>query len=515
MGTRTYGLSGSGMDIDKMVSDLMKAQRVPYNRLFQKKTQTEWKKADLSKLYPSITAFRSALTNYKLQSTLMPKSVSTTDDKLVTATANADAANITHTLHVDRLASYASTTSSAALGSNPAAASLSSQFGASFSGTKTFTITNNDVKDTSGNPIVATVSINTDTETVYDLVSKINKLGIKVNASYDATVDKFYLTTTNTGSNATLNIGGADSAWMTGTFKVAGNATGQNANFVLDGITYDDSSNISSNTFTLSGVTYTLKNTMAAGVTSTLTVNNDVDKAVSTIKSLVDTYNKLITDINLKLNETYYRDFPPLTDEQKKDMKDSDITAYQEKARSGLLRRDPILTELTNTMRLDFSSIAAGAPGKYTSAASIGITTGKYVDDKGNINNEYKLAGYLYVDETKLRKALNDDPSALYTVFGTPGADHDHEGIAYKLSETLDNIVIKLKKQGATTSSVDDPNTTLGDAITSYKKDMANMELRLKMIQNRYYKQFDAMEAAVNRANQQSAWLAQSFGGNK
>ena len=43
--TRVTNLGVSGMDIDQTVKDLMAAKRAPYDKMFQKKTLAEWKKA--------------------------------------------------------------------------------------------------------------------------------------------------------------------------------------------------------------------------------------------------------------------------------------------------------------------------------------------------------------------------------------------------------------------------------------------------------------------------------------
>jgi flagellar hook-associated protein 2 len=44
---------------------------------------------------------------------------------------------------------------------------------------------------------------------------------------------------------------------------------------------------------------------------------------------------------------------------------------------------------------------------------------------------------------------------------------------------------------------------------------MTRFEDRLQMVENRYYRQFGAMEAAIQRSNQQSAYLMNSFGGGQ
>lgn len=491
------------MDVDSLVKDLMKARRAQYDKMYQAKTRLEWKKADYNSIYKKVTDFRTQLFNYKMQSTLVPKTVSSTDSNYVTATANAEAGNITHTINVSQLASAAMTSSSAALGSVAGAGNLSDQFGGAFSGTKEFTITNGSE--------TGTVSIDTSTETVYDLVSKINALGIDVNASYDSTVDRFYLATTNTGNTATLNIGGTDASWLTDTFDVTSGATGTNANFTLDGSTYDDTANITKNTFTISGVTYTLKNTMATGVNASLTVSGDTDKAITVVKNLVDAYNDIITEINSKVTETYYKDLPPLTDAEKEGKSDTEIETYTEKSKMGMLRRDPILSDLLNQIRGDFSGIVSGVSSKYNSAASIGITTGQYFDTSGNATGEQELSGYLYLDEDKLRNALQADPNAVYNVFGTDGATHDEDGVAVKMYDTLKTYLDKMKTEAGITSSPYDQSNE-GKRYVEYEKLMAAEEDRLEMIQDRYYSQFNAMEQAISQLNKQSAWLAQSFG---
>lgn len=507
MAIRTYGLSGSGIDVDQMVSDLMKGQRATYDRLYQKKTQLEWKKADFSKLYKSISDFRTSLFNYRLQGTLQPKAASSSDSNYVTASAGPSAVNITNTIHVDQLASVATTGSSGSLGSVAGASNLSAQFAGGFSGSKTFTISNG---TQTGN-----VTIDTDNETVYDLVSKINALNIGIKASYDASVDRFSMTTTKTGKDQTIDITGADQTWFTNTFQLANNTTGTNANFTLNGSTYNDlNSNITSNTVSIAGVTYTLKNTMAAGVNATVSVSADIEKTVSAVKGLIDAYNKLLTEVNGEVSEEAYRNFTPLTDAQRKEMKDSEITAWEEKAKSGMLRRDPILTEMMNKIRNDITGVVAGVGGDYTTAASLGITTGQYFSG-GSATGESSLRGVLYVNEDKLRSELQKDPTAAFTVFGTLDLsdpnDPSKDGLTVRLYDSLDGFLKRIKTQAGATASVYD-TSNYGKQLSDYQDQMTAMERRLEMVQNRYYNQFNAMETAISRLNQQSAWLGQSLG---
>ncbi|KJS49587.1 MAG: flagellar hook protein, partial [Peptococcaceae bacterium BRH_c23] len=98
----TYGLSGSGMDIDSIVTKLMMGQQAKSDALLQKKTVLEWQKTSYNTVYDDINNFRTTTFNYKLQGTLSPNKVSSSNTSVVTATANAEAANVNHSLVVDQ-----------------------------------------------------------------------------------------------------------------------------------------------------------------------------------------------------------------------------------------------------------------------------------------------------------------------------------------------------------------------------------------------------------------------------
>lgn len=489
---RTYGLSGSGMDIDQLVKGLMKAKRVPYDTMYKQKTQLEWKKTDYNTMYSTITDFRNTVFNNKLQGTLTPKKASSANDSIVSVTALADAVNTTHTITVAQLADGVKKSSSANI--TPTGNSkntLATQFG--LSGSFNIKIQNNGV----------TATINVDTsKSIYEFVSSINKAGINVTASYDTNLDRFFLSTTNSGSTSGINFTGSDVAGL----NFLGNnlkldtttQTGKDAEFALDGVgtgLLGGAGNLkmSTNTFTISSVTYNVK---ATG-TTTISVSQDTDKVVANVKAFIDSYNSTLATINGKLNESRNRDYLPLTDDQKSAMKDSDIVAWEKKAKSGLLQRDPILSNLVSTMRSNFSNPVSGLTGSYKNAASLGITTGNYT--------EY---GKLYLDEAKLRTALQSDPDIVYKMFGTVGSNSGNNGISVRLYDTLKGSMDKIVSEAGITAAVSgDTKSNLAKRINDYDKQMNVLNSRLKDAENSFYNKFNAMEAALNRLNKQSSWL--------
>jgi len=195
--------------------------------------------------------------------------------------------------------------------------------------------------------------------------------------------------------------------------------------------------------------------------------------------------------LNSKTSEAKYRDFAPLTDEQKADMKEADITAWTEKAKSGLLKNDDIL-------KTTISSLRAVISEKLGSLSSIGITTGQYFEN-----------GKLYVDEEKLTKALNNNPQAVTELFqGTESAPKSgiFSIMATKVDKSLDSLVKRVgtNKFSADITSTFKEESVMGKKLKEYTTRISDMLTMLNNAETRYYKQFSAMETAMNKLQAQS-----------
>ncbi|MFZ3129729.1 MAG: flagellar cap protein FliD N-terminal domain-containing protein, partial [Desulfosporosinus sp.] len=140
----TYGLSGSGMDIDSIITKLMMGQQAKSDALLQKKTVLEWQKAAYNTVYDDLNNFRTTTFNYKLQGTLSPNKVSSSNTSVVTATANAEAADVNHSLVVAQLAGGVNLTSSDSVTTGANKDTITNQFygGVAPTGSYKFTITN-------------------------------------------------------------------------------------------------------------------------------------------------------------------------------------------------------------------------------------------------------------------------------------------------------------------------------------------------------------------------------------
>ncbi|TGE39975.1 flagellar hook protein [Desulfosporosinus fructosivorans] len=543
----TYGLSGSGMDIDTLVKNLMAGQQAKADALLQKKTVQEWQKTAYNTVYDDISSFRDSVFNYKLDATLSPHKVTSSNTSVATVTANADAADVTHSLVVAQLASGVNLTSSDSISSTTGAVktSLATHMGI----TNSFSLTIGDGTTSK------TLTVNP-TDSINDVVSAINKAGANVKASYDSTLDRFFLSTSNMGSSAGIeittsstNTTGTDdgkafvdglklftstpstttSTDGTNTTNTATytSATGKDAVFQLDGVELTQASN----TFTISGVKYNLTGVSTGASmdvsnnpvwgssnTTNLSVSYDVDAAVANVQTLVDAYNKILAKLNGLVDETRYKDYTPLTDAQKEAMSDSDITAWETKAKSGMLHNDNTLTSLINSMRNAFSNPVTGisatydtVTGKnitYNTASSIGITTGNYSE-----------GGKLELDTDKLKAALANNSDVLKELFGAAGTtksdgtvDTKTQGIVGRLYDTIESSKKELDQIAGTTANAQyDTESDYAKRILLTSKQILSAEDRFDAMEAAYYTKYNAMEVALQQLSSQSSWL-ESYG---
>lgn len=244
----------------------------------------------------------------------------------------------------------------------------------------------------------------------------------------------------------------------------------------------------------------------------TITSTTDVDDMMNKIKDFVTLYNGLIKDLNDQSKERKYRDYAPLTDEQRKEMSENEIKLWEEKAKSGLLRGDSILRGGISNMRsLIYESYPGVENKKFNTLYSIGITTS---------TKSYNDGGTLEINEDKLRKALEEDPDAVTALFSNQGNKEekkiidgveqtvDTRGFLVKLRDSMNNFKLDIEKKAGRATFTDN-QYTIGKSIIDMDKRIYTWQDKLERIESRYWKQFSAMEKAINKANSQSSMFMQ------
>ncbi|MFB1082276.1 flagellar filament capping protein FliD [Jeotgalibacillus sp. JSM ZJ347] len=274
----------------------------------------------------------------------------------------------------------------------------------------------------------------------------------------------------------------------------------QNAEFTVNGLT----TNRTTNTFNMNGVTFTLNQTFEPGNPVTMNINNDNDQVFDNIKEFVEKYNTLIAAINEKATEERYRDFNPLSDEEREALTDKQQEQFEEKARSGLLRRDPILTGALSSMRMDFYSPVSNdqTNSAFSQLAAIGITT----------TSNFREGGKLEINEAKLKEALSNDPEAVENLFrsGSDATDKSAKGILHRLTDSV-NVAMDQFRQKAGNQFSTNQQFSIGRNLNDVDDRIKRFEDRVIQVEDRYWRQFTAMEKAIQQANNQSAYLMQQF----
>ncbi|MFE6373563.1 flagellar hook-associated protein 2 [Bacillus subtilis] len=494
MVTRITGLA-SGMDIDDIVSKLMQTERAPLNKLTQKKQTLEWQRDSYREVNSKIKEFQDYMSNNKLTypSTFQSKTVTSSNESVLTATGTASAANSSSTIEVASLATAATYKANNYTGYTQGDYNLAFNVFAP------------------GETAAKTVNISvTSADTIDNVISKLNSSDLGVSAFKDKIwngteyVETIAFSSKATGAGGSIQA--ADSAtadFMSGQLgfsldadnKITAYKEGTNAKVTINGFEMEKLSN----NFTVNGVTYSIKNTTAATGPVTTSVSTDVDGIYNQIKEFVDKYNEMVDSLNEKLKEEKYRDYTPLTSEQKEAMSDKEIELWEEKAKSGLLKNDTSISTGTNQMRTDFYS-QVSADGKTYQLTEFGITT----------SSAYQMRGHLEINEDKLKAKIQEDPQSVAALFtsGSNSSAYSDKGIMKRIGDTLKSTVKSIEaKAGNSTMGTND--YSIGKNLNTISTDITKMQDRLTTIENRYYTKFSAMDSAIQKMNEQSSYLSQ------
>lgn len=344
------------------------------------------------------------------------------------------------------------------------------------------------------------------TESLNNVILRVNSSNAGVTMFHDTFSDQLTMTRKETGDFNPGDTAGVPNREIITTGNFLNEALqfgsgiesgGENAKFVINGL----ETQRTSNTFEMNGITFTLKQKFTTDPVD-ISINNDSTKVFENIKAFVEKYNELIDKIQKKTSEEYYRSYKPLTDEQRESLSEKQQEQWEEKAKSGLLKRDPILTGALSGMRMNFY-----APVKNEAVsplmnqlASIGIKT----------TANYMQGGKLEINEAELKKAIENDPASVENLFRGTGTTIDEQGIVHRLYDTVNGAMDKLKERAGNSFSTT-KQFLLGRQLDNVDRQIDRFEDRLIKVEDRYWRQFTAMEKAIQKANSQSMYLMQQF----
>lgn len=323
---------GSGLDVNGIVSQLMALERRPLNLLESKKQAFNNQLSAFGRIKSDLDAFRSALSALKSTTSFDVFKATSSDDKIVTASAGSSATSGPHTITVQTLAKAQIQVATTGYASTSTALGLSGDLSFSF-GSSNFSVT------------VGTADSLSSIQTAINAAT--GNTGVTASILNDGTAagNRLVLTAKNSGVANTVTVGGTLAAG----FAFANTVPAANAVIDVDGVLgIQKSSN--SITDVVPGVTLELK----SGGAATISVSRNNDAITEKVTAFVDAYNKLATTIG---------------DLRKK---------------GGVLEADGASRSLLSELQGEFNTAVAVSGGAYSYLSQVGVSFGK--DGKLSVN---------------------------------------------------------------------------------------------------------------------------------
>lgn len=380
---------------------------------------------------------------------------------------------------------------------------------------------------------------------INDILSKINSTtNAGVKATYVDATGQFMLVSSETGAGREISLDsdlskvlfGQGTKGSDGTINVnnydekAGVDGGKNAIICVSyGNGVDVKMERASNTFDLEGLSVTVSGAFggkfekdattgkevwqadsAGGVT--FTAKADVDGIVERVKGFFEDFNKLAGDINKEITTRPDSSYGPLTDEQKKEMDETSIENWENRAKQGSLYGDSAMRDLSTDVQGIFLKLMNNVG--FEELKAMGIT---YSDDYGD-------GGTISFDESKFRAAVEKDSEAVGNVF--TGGGKVSKGLVDIMDETFTPYATRYSsKNGGGTGkgsygrlieiagSEKKPTSLFNNQLYREIEDIQDLierlQSQLKSEQDRYISQFTTMESLLNQMNTQSSYLSQ------
>lgn len=311
-----------------------------------------------------------------------------------------------------------------------------------------------------------TINFNAATDSVANVLSRINSSNAGVTASYDATNDRFTLTNKTTGD---VGIALQD---LTGNFLAAtrlSSGTLQRGNNLLYSINGGPQLISQSNTITesSSGLTGLSVTALKQGATTTVDVTSDTDKIKTAIADFVTEYNKTQSLLDSQTAST---------------------TDAKGKVTASILANDSDTLDIARQLRLMVNTDVAGLTGTVKRLESLGYSS-------NGTDNTLSLK-----DAAKLDAALANNLSNVKDVF----SDSTY-GLAAKLSTFLDNTA-------GTNGTLVTKQSNVTKAIGGLDTQINDQERYVLTKRDQLINSFVLMEKAQVQINQQLQFLQKRFG---
>lgn len=373
---------------------------------------------------------------------------------------------------------------------------------------------------------------------IREIMDAVNKSEAGVKLSYLSEADRFVITSTQDGASGSVKVEGKIGEYIFG--EEGKHYTTSEGRDAIVAVKYEGSDDVveitrGSNSFNLNGLTVTAKGVFgykdatnpdgtpkldSAGNTEkicdssaeevTFDVTMNTEPAVTAVKEMIEAFNEIVKLVNDEVSTKPNRGYSPLTSEQEDDMSESQIEAWNEKAKEGLLFNDSDIRGLADGLRSLVSSDAA-------TMKKLGIT----------VSTTYSDNGKLVFDEETFKSALSTDPDAVIDAFtrqastSEDGKTTDPGGLMVRLHKLTEKYAsttgatkgILIERAGSKFAPTSIINNSMKKQMDEIDDVIERLFDKLETEQDRYIAKFTSLETLISQMNSQSSWLSSSFGG--
>lgn len=450
MSTITSLGTGSGLELESLLTKLMAVESIPLTNLKTKQASYETKISALGSVSSALSKLQTAASDLAAGTLETPQdkyssyAATVADTSIASASASTGAVAGSYSLVVKQLATAAKMSSSAVTSSSTSITTSATTLTLAYAGN------NNTISLSAGASLA-------------NLRDAINDKGVGVTATIVTGTDGAHLVLTGeTGASNTigLDLSGLSSASVAaGSLTMSSTATARDASYTIDGIAGTSSSNTVADA--IDGITLTLSSASAYDSSSstytstTLTVTKNLsDKITSALNSFISAYSTAYSTMK-------------------------SLTAYDaETETAGKLQGNSTVRMVMGQLRnLVTSTTSGNSTSTYQLFANIGVT----IQDDGS----------LAIDSDKLTAAISADPSTVADLVSNVGKAFDKA----------------IDKMTGTSGSITAATTSLNNIVSDTTDKEESLQRRLDSIETRYRTQFTALDTLISNLNSTSDFL--------
>ena len=471
----TLGTFGSGLDVEAIVTALVDADIAPKtNSLDRRETGLKAELSAIGSLKSVLSDLDKSLSDLKDGSAFDLMSIETPAAVDILQTGSPSVGQ--YSIEVDTiaasqvLATSGFASSSTVVGSGTFSISVGTPTYAGDATSGSYT------GFTAASGKTATITLDSTNNTVSGIRDAVNAANIGVTASLvvDGTQTRLLFTADDTGAATAISITSSDAALSQlrhgytdgGSPAFVSNLTEarspKDASFKLNGLSLTNASN--KITGLVDGLDFTLKNTTTSA--ESILIAKDTAGIEAKIQAFVDSYNSYQTTL-------------------------SSLMDYQDDA--GALSGDSTARRIQTAIRAQTTGVINISGNVFSSLSDMGVTSDQY--------------GKLTLKSSDFQSALSNNSDDLKEFFGgvttTSGLtdNTDATGLADLLTASIDTYV------NASTGMLISRENRIDDAIDDIADDRLDVIARMESLEERYTKQFTAMDTLVGQLQGTSDFL--------